>query len=241
MTSICFLILASIFTLAGCQNFNKSIAPYPIYSSIYSLDDLSVETDRAAVKTELGEYNGYKGRVIKVMPRVGILWTDYSRPVYLDLEDCVGLYEITVSMSLLTEKPAVEKPPAITKKQPISAYKPEPVTPVNMVNVIVNELEYNGPANIGFTIENGLRVFRRFGGDSVVVPEGEWVDLVFSQVIDMAETGIRQLFIDGLSDDHGLVDLILYFKHFQVTKRKLTAEEVLERITGEIIEALTEG
>jgi len=223
MTSICVLLLAGLFTLAGCQHY-KANDP----SVMYTLDDLSVETNRAAGMVELGRYNDYRGKVIRVSPKYGRLWGDYTRPVYRDLDECSGLYRITVSMSILAEKAPSEKPPSTNQKQIISAYRPEPVTSDVMnegMIVPLNTVEYAGPANIGMTYQNGDRGHDIFGGSAIEVPEGEWVDLVFSQVIDFVETGPRQVFIDGLNDYHGLVDLILYVRHFQVTAEKITQTE----------------
>jgi len=232
--SIGFLALACLLTMIGCRHIETNNP-----SSVYSLDGLLIDTNDA-VKLELGQYSNYKGKVIKISSIYGLVWGDYTRPVYLDLDDCSGLFEIIVSMSVLVEKPAVEKPPPAAKKQLISAYKPEPVAQVSFVDVIESIIEYNGPANIGWTLQNGDRGYQQFGGNAIAVPEGEWVDLNFSQVIDIADTGTRQVFIDGLNDHQGLVDLILYIRHFGVTKRKVT-EGIFEVMIDELIEELTEG
>jgi len=117
MTSICVLVLAGFFTLAGCQHYK---ANDPFY--MYALDDLSVETNRAAGMVQLTRYNGYNGKVIRVSPKYGHLWGDYTRPAYCDLDECSGLYQITVAMSIMVEKPLIEKPPSTSQKQIISAY-----------------------------------------------------------------------------------------------------------------------
>jgi len=88
--------------------------------------------------------------------------------------------------------------------------------------VPLNTVEYAGPPNIGMTYQNGDRGHDIFGGNAIVIPEGEWFYLVFSQVIDFVETGPRQVFIDGFNDYHGLVDLILYIRHFAVIAEKIT-------------------
>jgi len=218
MASVCVLLLAGLLTMTGCQSVDTGFLPY-------TLDDATVETNRAAGVVELRKYNDYRGRIIRVSPKYGRYWGDYTRPVYRDMDEYSGLYLVTVSMSILVERPASEKSPSTTQKQIISAYKPESVSSSVMTEGMVvsqNTIEYTGPANIGMTYQNGDRGHDIFGGLGIVVPEGKWVYLEFSQRIDFVETGPRQVFIDGLNDYQGLVDLILYIRHFEVKAQKIT-------------------
>ena len=181
-----FLIFAGMFIMAGC------LQPARLDLPSYSLKDLKIDSG-VARKEELKRHKDYVGEVVKVSPKNGSSWEEWSRPVYRDLNDYSGQYAVTISMS-------------------VWVYPPD-------------SRPRTEPANIGWTIQNGDRGYRQFGGDPVDVPTGKWVDILFSQTIDIAESGERSVFMDGNNEHQGLVDLTLYIRHFKVTMEELPETE----------------
>ena len=196
-----FLLAAVFFLIFGCSHFNSIYAPVN-----YSLDDLKIDTFEAKFEV-LNGYKGYAGKVIKVSPINGINWGDYSRSVYWDWElDYEGYQQIIVTMSVLAESPNSGRPQT-------SAYRPQggSAGPSN--------IKWNGPANIGWTVQNGEESYEQFGGKAVEVPLGQWVDLRFSETVDLSHASEGQIYIDGHNDNQGLLDMILYIRNFTVTMR----------------------
>jgi len=193
------LLFAGLFLLAACSHFDS------IYKTPnYNLEDLRIDSFEARGEI-LNGYRGYGGKVVKVSPLSGNNWSDYSRTIYWDweLED-IGFQQIIVSMSVLVESPNSGRPQT-------SAYKPAQMAPVARSNI-----KWNGPANIGWTVQVGDEYFAQFGGKPVEIPAGKWVDLTFSQAVDVSGSTGGQIYIDGHGDQQGLLDMILYIRNFTV-------------------------
>ena len=97
---------------------------------------------------------------------------------------------------------------------------------------------------IGWTILNGTG-YDQFGDNAVPAPSG-WTDLKFTQTIDMANSGERMVFLDGLNEGQGLIDLTLYIRHFKVTVERagnfiaLTFDDGPSDLTGALLDKLNE-
>ena len=197
----CFLVSALLLLFSSCMHTAG------INRTVYSLDDLSIDTDFAK-EDSLSSYNGYKGKIIKLSPINGSNWDDWSKPVYWDLNNYSDFYNITISMSVLVE-------PASTR-----IFNEAPLLKNS------SEIDINYNPNIGCTIYNGSR-FSRFGGSAIEVPCGQWTDIVFSQIVYLSKNGDRKVFIDGVNEHQGLVDLSLYIRHFKVTMEKINGGKYL--------------
>jgi len=196
---LCLAALSCLFVLAGCKSTGSAND-----ASAYSLDDLKIDAYEARTEIIRG-YRGYGGKVIKISPLNGAKWNDYSRAIYWDWEmEGVGYYQIEVSMSILVESPNSGRPT-------ISAYKPS----YKSAN-IPSSIKWKGPGNIGWTVQNE-EYYGTFGESAVNVPYGKWVDLNFSQAIDITNTMGGQIFLDGHNDAQGLIDLTIYVRNFKVT------------------------
>ena len=203
--SLSLAAVVGLFVLAGCKSLKDVYAP-----SSYSLDELQIDMFEAKTEVIKG-YKGYAGRVIKVSPINGAKWNDYSRSIYWEWElEGNGFYLIEVSMSVLVESPNSGKPA-------ISAYKPS-----QKAISIPSSIKWKGPGNIGFTVTADNDLYASFGGRPVNVPDGKWVDLKFSQAVDISDSSAGQIFLDGHSDNQGLVDLTLYIRDFRVTMTPTT-------------------
>jgi hypothetical protein len=163
--------------------------------SRHLLDDLSVNTDDADKTILKKGYMDYGGQVIKVSPKDSQRWGDYSRPINVNLNRYSGPRMVRIHMSVWAERPDT------------------PTTPMR------GGIDYQGNPNIGWTMQNGDQ-FVQFGS-AVEVETGKWVDLDFVQSIDISGTGTRNIFMDGLNEHQGLVDLILYFRNFKVTVERV--------------------
>ncbi|MCL2479007.1 MAG: polysaccharide deacetylase family protein [Treponema sp.] len=202
-TIFCFTIFSLIF--AGCSHLSSIYGP-----NDYSLNDLKIDTNEARGEVING-YNGYAGKVIKVSPINTSNWTDYSRTLYWDwdLQD-TGFQQITVTMSVLVESPN-------SGKAQTSAYRPAQKTAA-----APSTIKWNGPANLGWTLQLGDDYTAQFGGKPVQIEEGKWVDLVFSQSVDITGYTGGQVYLDGHSDQQGLIDQTIYVRNFKVTMRPVT-------------------
>jgi len=201
-----FLLLAltGLIILAGCTHFKS------VYSPVnYTLDDLSVDIWQARTEVING-YRGYAGKVMKVTPINGINWEDYSRSLYYewDMEE-TGYQQITVQMSVLVEGPN-------TASSQISAYRPAQRTWASP-----STIKWNGPANLGWTYQSE-EVWAQFGGNAVEIPTGRWVDLTFTDTVDVTGKRFGQIYLDGHNNHQGLIDLTVYVRHFKVTMRSTT-------------------
>ena len=192
----------------------------------YEIDDFFVWEDWAE-KEELSGYRDYSGKVMKVSSIAGMNWgdiysdDDYSRALYCDLNDCSGFYRITVSMSILAEKPQTRMYTG----------------PSNIGWTMQN----------GFN-SNGTIKWAQFGGPAKEIPYDEWVDLEFAQTVNIADKGERYIFIDGLNLHQGLIDLTLYIRYFKLTLEKITGSKYIALTfddgpfdqTGELLDKLAE-
>ena len=175
------------------------------------LADLSVDEEAALMEELADGYGGHTGKVIKISPKDGANWKNYSKPVFFDLGGYSGKHTITISMSVLAERPA-EKPGA-------------------------------GSGKMCWTIHNGTG-YTEFG-NSAEAP-AEWTDLRFSQTIDLAGSGENVVFLDGLNEGQGLVDLTLYISRFDVRVEKagtpfaLTFDDGPSDMTGMLLDKLNE-
>ena len=170
--SLCLLIIATLLVLAGCSNMGG------VYGrTSYSIDDLKIDSYYSKMEILQG-YKGYSGRVAKITPANSTNWSDYSRAVFKDWDILdTGQYHITVSMSVMVEKPVSETPT-------ISAYRlPErsSSTPSN--------IRWNGPASLGWTVQNGEDFYAQFGGNATVLPAGKWVDINLSEAFEFKNLG----------------------------------------------------
>jgi len=201
IVSVCILIMAGLFVLSGCRHFSEIYAP-----SSFTLDDLHVDTFEGKMEI-LNGYKGYSGRVIKISPINGAKWNDYSRSIYWEWEmEGMGIYQINVSMSILVESPDSGKPV-------ISAYKPAQKS----ASSVLSSIKWNGPGNMGWTVQTNNDYYDQFGGGPIQVPQGKWVDLSFSQAVDISDSTSGQIYLDGHNDAWGLVDLTLYVRNIKVT------------------------
>ena len=198
--SLGLLVFSAFFVLAGCEHLAEVYTP-----SSYTLDNLKI--DNYFARTELLQgYKNYAGKVVKIMPFNGGNWADYSKVIYWDwgvFEP--GQYHITVSMSVMAEKPGAGK-------ASVSAYRPS-----ERISKDPSNIKWNGPANIGWTITNEDDVYAQFGGKVVAAQEGKWVDLAFSEAFELKTPGTYQIFLDGHNDQRGLLDLNLYIRHAKIT------------------------
>ena len=197
------LVMAFVLALVltGCVHLNSVKTP-----AAYSLDDVFIDPSFARMEVLPG-YRGYAGKVIKVEPFNRVNWLDNSTAIYWNWDKGKeGYYQITVSMSVMAES-------ASTNKAVISAYRPPQRTSRSPT-----ELKWNGPANIGWTVQNGEK-WDQFGGKAVEIPVGKWVDLTFTQAVETASTDSGQVYLDGHSDHQGLLDLTLYVRNFRVTMK----------------------
>ena len=201
-----FSLFLTVLLFAGCAHIQD------IYKKQnYSLDDVNVDTFEARVEVING-YRGYAGKVLKISPFSGGTWADFSRTIYWDWDiDDEGYQMISVTMSVLVESPNSGRPQT-------SAYKPGKLTVANPTNI-----KWNGPANIGWTVQIGDENYAQFGGKPVVIPEGKWVDLAFSQAVDITHNSYGQIYLDGHAEQQGLLDMTLYIKNFRVTMRPITS------------------
>jgi len=111
---------------------------------------------------------------------------------------------------------------------------------------VMTEKSGGGSSNgtIAWTIGNG-KGFDQFGEQVANAPTG-WTDLKFSQTIDLAASGDKMVFIDGLNDGIGLVDLTLYIRNFKVSVEKaghffaLTFNDCPSDTTGVLLDKLKE-
>ena len=198
--SVSLFVLTGLLTLTGCKHLNA------IYGhSSYTVDTMLVDRESAKVEMLQG-YKDYSGKVAKISPLNGRNWADFSKAIYWDWDQNeTGSCKITVSMSVLVESPNSGRPV-------ISAYRPTDKTAA-----VLSGIKWNGPANIGWTIQSESGFYDQFGGKAVEVPEGRWVDLTFSESFDLAGIGSGQIYLDGHNDHQGLLDLTLYVRHFEVT------------------------
>ncbi|MCL2833131.1 MAG: polysaccharide deacetylase family protein [Treponema sp.] len=200
------IILAGLFFQTGCSHLSSIYAP-----NDYSLTDLKIDIDEARTEVING-YKGYAGKVIKVSPLNGTNWADYSRTIYWDWEfEDTGYQLITVTMSVLVESPN-------SGKAQTSAYKPG-----RLAAPAASAIKWNGPANIGWTVQIGDEYSAQFGGKPAQIPEGKWVDLTFSQSVDITNSTGGQVYLDGHSDEQGLLDMNLYVRNFKVTMRPVAS------------------
>jgi len=203
--SLSLAAVVGLFVLAGCKSLKDVYAP-----SSYSLDELQIDMFEAKTEVIKG-YKGYAGRVIKVSPINGAKWNDYSRSIYWEWEkEGAGFYQIEVTMSVLVESPNSGKPT-------ISAYKPSQKN-----TSIPSSIKWKGPGNIGLTVMADNDLYTSFGGGPVNVPDGKWVDLKFSQAVDITDSTTGQIYLDGHNDNQGLVDLTIYIRDFRVTMTPTT-------------------
>jgi hypothetical protein len=153
------------------------------------LRDLNIDTDVARVD-ELSRHREFVGSIVKLSPRNGTAWEEWSRPIFIDLNEYSGQFLMTISMSVWIDSPDTR-----------------------------SRTEH---ANFGWTLQNGDFGFMRLGSP-VYAQTGRWVNLEFSQIVDIAESGWRGVFLDGNNEEaqHNLMDLILFIRHF-----RLTMEEV---------------
>ena len=226
----CLAVLAGLLSLSGCTPSKDAGA------LAYSIDDLSVDTD-VARKEEFREYGSYKGRIIKVTPKNGLNWDDWSRPVFLDLNEYRGQYKITISMSVWVES-AIK---LILSGAP--SFDPEHYPKFTITYDTEIYPAYN--PTIGWTLQNGGG-YKQFGGKAVEPPKGQWTDLVFSQTVDLSDTGNRRVFVDGLNESQGLVDLVLFIRHFKADLQKIEGEKYIaltfddgpSDLTGDLLDKL---
>ena len=194
--------ITGLIFLTGCSHFSG------IYSNNkYTIDNLKFDVWSAKSET-LNGYRGYSGKVVKITPLNGVNWADFSRSIYYDwVINDTGYQQVTVSMSILVESNTAPGPQ-------IAAYRtsqreiPSP-----------SAIRWNGPANIGWSLQNGDDVYAQFGGNPVTIPTGKWVDLTFSEAVDVTGKEFGQIYLDGHNDHQGLLDMNLYIRHFRVTMR----------------------
>ena len=226
----CIVFLAAaLFILAGCSHLGGLYAPSP-----YTIDNLNIDRENARMETLRG-YKDYSGKVVKISPINGGNWADYSRSILWAWEPFdEGSYEITISMSVMAEKPQSSKPL-------ISAYRPS-----EKISYTASDIKWNGPASIGWTIENGEDLWDQFGGEAVRAPVDRWVDLSFSQTVEFSSAAEVRIFLDGHNDYQGLLDLTLYIRHFKVTVKTslkyfaLTFDNGPSYFTHELLDKLDE-
>ena len=200
ISCVCLLAFAGIFGLSGCKHLSDIYTP-----SSYTLDDLHIDINEARTEVING-YKGYAGKVIKLSPINGAKWSDYSRAIYWEWNlNGTGYYQINVSMSVLVESPNGTTPI-------ISAYKPSQKT-----GYIPSSIKWNGPGNIGWTVQFGDDQSGQFGGGAVTAQAGKWVDLNFTQAIDITNSSYGQIYLDGHNDNQGLVDLTIYIRNIKIT------------------------
>ncbi|MCL2318524.1 MAG: polysaccharide deacetylase family protein, partial [Treponema sp.] len=89
--------------------------------------------------------------------------------------------------------------------------------PAERSSAAPSNLKWNGPGNLGWTVHKGDDTYAQFGGKAVEAPLDKWVDLTFSQTIDITNSGTGQIYMDGHNDIQGLIDLTLYIRNFKVT------------------------
>ncbi|MCL1836063.1 MAG: polysaccharide deacetylase family protein [Treponema sp.] len=190
---------AGLCILAGCYN-----SPNYYVNPSYSLGNFFIDEYYARRETLVG-YQDYAGLVARVTPANGANWIDYSRAICWDWDmKTTGYHEVTVTMSVMMERPNANR--AV-----ISAYRPP------RSRRAATEINRNGPANIGWTVQNGEDMYEQFGGTARVVPEGKWIDLTFTGVVDIPEGGPGQVYIDGNSDHQGLINASLYIRNFKAS------------------------
>jgi hypothetical protein len=179
------LIFIGIFIFPGCLS-----APNPNHVILFSIKDLNIDTEVTRAE-ELKRHKEYVGNIVKISPKNGTSWEEWSKPVFLNLNEYSGQYLITINMSVWIDSP--------------------------------DSRSQTTPANFGWTMQNGELGFQRFGGAPVNAPTKRWVNLVCSQAVELAESGWRNIFLDGRNDEagHNLGDLTLYIRHF-----KLSMEEI---------------
>ena len=200
------VFLACVCILAGCYN-----SPNYYVNPAYSLGNFFIDEYYARRENLVG-YQDYAGLVAKVTPANGSNWIDYSRAICWDWDmKTTGYHEVTVTMSVMMERPN-------TNRAVISAYRPP------RARRSPTEINRSGPANIGWTVQNGEDVYEQFGGKARAVPEGRWVDLTFSGVVDIPDGGPGQVYIDGNSDHQGLINASLYIRNFKASIKQTDRE-----------------
>ena len=180
---ICVLVCTGLCTIYGCAQLPG------VNSRRYSLADLKIDTTIAGT-SELGRHKEYIGDVIRISPKNGTHWEEWSWPVYWDLSEYSGPYRITISMSVCISTPDSRK--------------------------------RTTPANLGWTLLNGEEGYSLFGGNTFELATGKWVDLVFTQTVDISDEGSRLIFMDGRNNYQALIDLTLYIRHLEVTMEKIS-------------------
>jgi len=182
------VLLACISALIGCADSFNPINPSQIDVE-YSSDDLSIE-DWSTEMTTMDSYGGYSGTVIKLAPKS----VDIEPPNWDE-------YSRPVYYALDN----YSGPYKVVVSMSVWAEKPG-----------ISRNMWAGPANIGFHYRNGR--FGTFGSQAFVVPENQWTDITFSQSLDIdSDDPDRRIFMDGLNENQGLIDLTLYIRHFEVT------------------------
>ncbi|MCL2127599.1 MAG: polysaccharide deacetylase family protein [Treponema sp.] len=175
----------------------------------YSVADLSTYGDFARTE-RLNGYRDYAGKVVKVAPRNGMNWEDYSMACFFNCNITEARkYEITVTMSLFAEKPST--------KPVISAYKPS-----EKVWYTPSKINRDGPSSIGLVIHKDMDdSYEQFGGDAVPVSKDRWMDLTFTETIEFEDTGTIQIYLEGNSEYQGLIDCTLYIRDFRVSVKPI--------------------
>jgi len=222
-------VLICFFAVTGCKSLGSASGP-----SSYSVDNILVDRENARSELLQG-HKDYSGKVLKISPLNGRNWIDNSRVIYWEWGEVEpGPCYITVTMSVMVENEN-------SGKSVISAYKP-----TEKAATAPSSIKWKGPASIGWTIQNEDTFSAQFGGKAVVVPEGKWVDLTFSESFDLSTIGSGQILLDGHNDHQGLVDLTLYVRNFKVTIRNslnyvaLTFNNGPTDFTGYLLDKLDE-
>ena len=226
------LVVACLGILGGCQNF-----PDTVSNSRYTIEDFLVDGYYARKEVMLG-YQNYAGTVVKLAPVNGVNWTDYSRVISLDLNPkTTGFHDVTISMSVMIEKPNANRATVSAKRPPVRRW----------ASRTASDVEWNGPASIGWTVQNGDDVYETFGGKAAELTPGKWVDLTFSHTVDVLQAGNAQVYLDGHGYNQGLIDHNLYIRHFRATVRNadkqlfaLTFNNGPSYFTHEILDKLEE-
>ncbi|MCL2320136.1 MAG: hypothetical protein FWC45_08625, partial [Treponema sp.] len=205
---------------------------------MYSLDDLHTDPRWAAATYLDSGFGGYPGNVVKISSTDGTYWgglaTDsqggliidgdgrgdgyWCRPIWYNLDKYKGLCKITISISVWLQKPLDQAKYAMY------------AGPSEIVWVIKNG--YLDKAPDSPPEDPPLPHWSNFADPALHVPgdvpPGEWKDLVFSQYVNLADTEAdpnadpksmdyaefltKAIFLDGLNEQQGLVDLALYFR-----------------------------